>query len=350
MHPTITPDASGTARLLADAYGFQATLERIPAGQVTVNYRASTAGGRGLFVKQYLKGADLTAEAAAIEQTRAASNQGVPVAPLVPAQSGAVIAQDGDVALSVWHWMPGRTVEDGLTPPQQAAAGEVLGRIHRTFAAHPASSRPSAKLNRWMRPDLPQLHRTIDQLLGIIDSRTEHDTFDDHAARTLTERRTMLQRVPGLIDTLPPLSSQVLHGDYSAVNLLLNGDTITAVLDFRPPESFLIAYELGRIAFDPRAVVLSDDPVSTGVALVAAYLSEHRTLTAADVRMCARIAALQLIISLYGIKQHYLSPGLIQADLDDFWLLRHKAAAILLNHLEDFEKALAGTADRARIS
>ncbi|TNM25871.1 hypothetical protein [Streptomyces sedi] len=40
-------------------------------------------------------------------------------------------------------------------------------------------------------------------------------------------------------------------------------------------------------------------------------------------------------------QEHYLRPGLHQADLDRFWLLRHQTATTLLDYLEGVETALA---------
>ncbi|MDQ2877239.1 MAG: hypothetical protein M3Y33_21485 [Actinomycetota bacterium] len=72
-------------------------------------------------------------------------------------------------------------------------------------------------------------------------------------------------------------------------------------------------------------------------------------VTAADIRACARVALPQLLGSLYGVKQHYLKPGLFQDDLDEFWLLRHRAAGILLSRLADTDALLhALTAAPAR--
>jgi homoserine kinase type II len=195
-----------------------------------------------------------------------------------------------------------------------------------------------------MNPDLAKLDATAGKLVGIAGERAQRDAFDEQALRTLAERRTVLPRIPDLLAGLPPLTTQVLHGDYSAVNLLFHGGELTAVLDFLPPDPFLVAYELGRIVFDQRTVTLVDDWIPAGVNLVTAYLETNPDLPAADVTACARVALLQLLTSLYGVKQHYLKPGLLQEDLDQFWLLRHAAATRLLEHLDDVESALAQAA------
>jgi aminoglycoside phosphotransferase (APT) family kinase protein len=345
--PAPTPAEPPTGQVieaLATQYGLMdAKLVRLPIGQGTVNYQA-VAQDRILFVKRYPSDADLTAEAEAIALTQLADEHGVPVATVLPARTGEAITRHRGVTISVWEWVPGHTVEKGFSHSQQAAAGQALGRIHRAFADHPASAGPSPELDDWLNPDINSIQATVDKLLGIIHDRDDFDDFDNIAAETLTERRAALHRVPGLLAELPELTCQVLHGDYSAVNLLFDGEQLAAVLDFRPPEPFLVAFELGRIAFDPRTVVLNDDWITSAATLVTAYLQAHPDAAAADVRACDRIALIQLLTSLYGVKNHYLKPGLLQGDLDAFWLLRHRAAQRLLTHLNKVDTVLAKTA------
>ncbi|RBM21191.1 phosphotransferase enzyme family protein [Streptomyces sp. PT12] len=336
------PATELVAHVLAQSYGLpRACLDRLD-GQVSVNYRATADDGSTVFVKHYVDAADLASAPDVIAQTRRAGEHGVPVASVVPSTSGEAITVHDGVALSVWEWMPGHTVETGLNRAQQTAAGRALGRIHAAFAPHPASDRPSAKARKWLTPDLAKRRATIERLLAIIgerDERGERDAFDERAAVTLTERRAQLDRLNGL--HLPSLHTQALHGDYSVKNLHFEGDSLTAVVDFGPPEPFLAAWELGRIAFDVRSVVHDPDWIATGTTLVSAYLEENPRLPAADVTSCARVALIQLLTSLYGVKEHYLAPGLHQDDLDLFWLQRHEAATRLLGSLAEAESALA---------
>lgn len=335
-----TEQARCVRDILASSYGLDPReVVRLWTGQGTVNYRA-VCQGQSYFVKLYQGGADPDAEAEAIALTQLAGRHGVPVAPLLLSTGGEAITRRGHTAVSVWVWVDGHAVTGGFTPGQQAAAGEALGRIHCAFAAHPASTAPSPELDSWLTPDLAGIEATVDKLLGIVADRPEHDEFDHAAEQTLAERRQVLDRVPDLLDGLPKLGTQVLHGDYSAVNLLFDGEHLAAVTDFRPPEPFLVAFELGRIAFDPRTVVINDDWITSASILVHSYLRANPNARAADVHACGRIALLQLLTSLYGVKNHYLKPGLLQDDLDAFWLLRHRASMRLLVELDEVEAML----------
>ena len=249
------------------------------------------------------------------------------------------------MAFSVWEWVPGTVVTD-LGDLECAQAGHVLGRIHSAFADLPQSTDADAAvpLRSWRTIDVSALDATIDHLLDLIDDRTrtgKQEPFDADAARTLAERRTMLTHLPDLSAQIPQtLTVQVLHGDYSPVNLLFHEEHLSAVLDFSPPRPDLLAYDLGRMAFYPNTVTSRHDWLNAAHTFIAAYLAANPGATAADVRACGHIALIQLLRSLYGVKQHYLKPGIDQAALDDFWLLRHQAASTLLEHQEEIDQML----------
>jgi Ser/Thr protein kinase RdoA (MazF antagonist) len=350
------PDTTATgldevAALLRAQYGLAAAdLARLDMGQGTVNYRAAVPGHNDVFVKCYPPGTNLDAELEAITLTSLAARHGVPVAPLIPAAGGQAIAANGPTAISAWQWMPGSAATNGLTAGQAEQAGSALGRIHSAFAQLPASSGPAPQTTRWREDmDVAGLRATIGQLRVIIARRAaggQASEFDAIADQTLAERDRDLDCVPGLLASLPGLSSQVLHGDFAPVNLLFDDGRLIAVLDFRPPDPFLIAYDLGRVAFFPTTIARGPGWPEAAHALVAAYLDSNPAVCAADVRACARVALLQLVTSLYGVKQHYLKPGLIQDDIDRFWLQRHAAVAILLDCLAEADDLLADLAGR----
>ena len=333
-----SPEAIG--RLLNVGFGVSpAALDRIPLGQVTVNYRATTDNGL-LFVKSYPPGTDLAHEAAGIRLSTLAAEAGVPVARPLARADGTFIAELQGSAASLWEFVDGQIADAGFTHAQRSEVGRTLGLIHRAFAQLPESSGPAPQAARWLEFDAPGFIGTIDRLLGVIESRDELDEFDQLARHTLRERRDQVRRIPGLLAELPPLTTQVLHGDYSVMNVLFNGEYLAAVIDFRPPDQFFIAYELGRIAYDPRTVTDSPRWQTDASSLIAAYRETNPGVAPDGIAQSARVALLQLLTSLYGVKNHYLKPGLLQADLDAFWLLRHSAAITLLDHLAAVEKML----------
>ncbi|NVI87511.1 phosphotransferase enzyme family protein [Actinomadura sp. BRA 177] len=342
--PTPVPPTEAITAVLTDRYDLAVrTMVQLPIGQGTINYRA-TCDGSDVFVKHYPPGTDTAAEQRAVALSELARHHAIPAAPIVLNRHAELIDDSTGYAVSVWEWMPGRVVTT-LNTGQCARAGDVLGRIHAAFAPLPESAMPSTEADTWFRVDPARLASTVDSLMDVITERIKAgtaDAFDVHASQTLNERRTMLDRIPGLISELPPsLTTQVLHGDYSPVNLLYAGDDLTAVLDFRPPSPFLVAYDLGRMAFYPNTVACDPDWMESARTLIRAYQAANPAVADADILACGRVALLQLLGSLYGVKQHYLKPGLFQDDLDEFWTLRHRTAAALLDHLEEVDQLLA---------
>lgn len=336
-----TPDLVPLAVELAHHYDLpDPALIPVQGGQNTINLCATTSKRR-VFVKTYPLGADLEVERGAIDLSERAGAHGVPVAPLIRDRDGHSV-HVGSVAFSVWEWVEGYTV----TRPSElhcVQAGRVLGHIHSTFADLPVTTADhDTALAERRTTDTIGLAATIDRLLATIETRAHLDAFDAVAATTLAERRTMLPHLPTLAARVnEELTVQVLHGDYSPVNLLYtSAGELAAVLDFGPPRPDLVAYDLGRMAFYPHTVTGSGDWLALANVFITAYLHAHPHTRGLDVRACGTVALLQLLRSLYGVKQHYLKPGLDQAALDDFWVLRQRTARILLDHLPDIDRML----------
>jgi len=113
---------------------------------------------------------------------------------------------------------------------------------------------------------------------------------------------------------------------------------LTISIALRPPQPFLVAYEIGRIAFPPEHFA-QGDWLDRGVALIAAYLDENPG-AADQIRFAPTAWLVQLIRSTYGLKQHYGTPVELQAHLDRFWLERARGAETLFNELPAVMRAL----------
>lgn len=315
-------------------------LDRIQGGQSTTNYRARCLD-RDLFVKVYPLGAPPDHERQAIELTRFASDHGVSTPRVLESENEEVLVRSGPITVSVWEWIDGRHELQGFTHPQQETAGQTLGQLHRAFTRHPLSGARSPWVQEWYSPDLNAIRNRAEGLLDLARGRTRPDDFDALAERTLTERLALLEEVPGLLAEVPwGLTTQVLHGDYTAPNLLFDGEDLAAVIDFRPPVPYLVAWELGRIAFDPRTIALNDGWIDSAATLITAYQDTNPNIDLQDVLFCGRVMLIQMLTSLYGVEQHYRAPGLLQDDLDRFWELRHQAARRLMENLEAVESIL----------
>ncbi|GAA1446322.1 aminoglycoside phosphotransferase family protein [Nocardiopsis tropica] len=339
---------SAVAAILGSHYAQPgARLARVRGGHSTQNYRAVTRSGPDLFVKVYPEGSDDEAERRAIALAQWAGEHGVPTARLRESVNAEALTRVGPTALAVWEWVPGQTESTGFSPSQQTAVGRALGRIHSAFVHHRLSRTASPWTEEWFSPGLAAVYRRIDSLLRTVDARESPDAFDVLARRTLTTRRSMLAEVPDLLTGLPrDLTTQVLHGDFTAPNLLFDDKGLAAVIDFRPPVPYMVSFELGRIAFDPRTVALDERWIDSAARLVNAYLEENPGVSSRDVLSCGRVILIQMLRSLYGIEQHYLAPDPDQEGLDRYWALRHHATVRIWENLEKVESMLADVSVR----
>ncbi|MCX4825783.1 phosphotransferase [Streptomyces sp. NBC_01142] len=100
---------------------------------------ARDSDGRRWFVKAYPTSADLGGEPQAPAPRDFARSGGVPVPAVRRTLAGDLIATVGGMAVSVAAYVEGaETAEGGLSGNRWAAMGEVVGRLHRTLARHPA--------------------------------------------------------------------------------------------------------------------------------------------------------------------------------------------------------------------
>ncbi|WP_293577519.1 phosphotransferase [Phaeobacter sp.] len=342
-HIPRAPDEAAVLALLSDAGGISPfQVERIPHGQGTVNYRVDTRTGR-FFVKSYFPGADLVAENAAIALSERARQAGIATARPVCFGTGRFVVQNEDTAISVWYWVDGQMRTQGLGPSALHDIGNVLGQLHKALHGQANSRACADKTDRFLATRPATIHDQIDRIEAAVQSRIGKiggTDFDHVAVRALAERRAQLERLPGLMQSLPALSSQLVHGDYTTLNLLFEQDRVCAVLDFRPPEPFLVSWELGRIAFNPDLIAAGGDWLTPAKCVIKGYLDADVGLAREDILFCGRVALIQLLKSLYGIKQHYIAPAPLQDDLDRFWADRHLSVNRMLAQLDEIDAML----------
>jgi homoserine kinase type II len=120
-----------------------------------------------------------------------------------------------------------------------------------------------------------------------------------------------------------------------------------AVVDFRPPERFLPAFEIGRAALNPETMT-AGPWLDRAVAFVEEYCAANTAIAADDIRFAPHVWASQLVRSEYGVRQHYVSPLEYQADLDQFWFQRCEAAELILGHLDEISEAFVSARGRRK--
>ncbi|MFG2869014.1 phosphotransferase enzyme family protein [Streptomyces sp. NPDC048338] len=336
------PDVMVVAGILALLYQITpAAVSEGPAGTATRNYVAEDREGRRWFVKAYPRGTDMDAERQALALGEAARAGGVPVPSVRRTVTGEVIASAGGLSVSVTEYVAGaETAEGGLSGGRWDAVGEAVGRLHRALARHPVGpSRPVAAREVC---DVARAGRRLDELLAQWAATPPPEGFATWAHRTAKQRLAALPEVAARLEKLPAtLTAQIVHGDLASPNLLLRGETVAAVIDFRPPGHRSAAWELGRIVLDPRTVLARPDEWIRGLArAVGAYRAANPELAAEDLLAVPRVAAGYLACSVYPLSEPLDDPASVTPALEAYGRARHEAAGVLWERLEEAEEVL----------
>jgi len=313
------------------------SFDRLPKGMGTVNWRLRTNAGE-YFLKQYPPAADLPGEAAALETSQRVRAAGIPAPLVLEAADGRLLWTGGDLAFALFEFVDGATSGVALSHAQMAQAGAILGRLHAYLRTEPPPLRDIT--DEWLVIDETRKRQQLEKHLDTIARREVHDDFDRRTTALLHRRIELLPRIKNLLASLPPLTRQLLHGDYSVWNILFHGDELVAVVDFRPPERFLPAFEIGRAALNPETLA-AGAWLDKAVAFAEEYCAANREIARADVELAPHVWLGQLVRSEYGVKQHYVAPLEYQADLDRFWFQRCEAAELILANLQNVSAAFA---------
>ncbi len=340
-------DGSGAARRLADTltrhYRCEArSVARIAKGMGTTNWLVRTPQA-DYFLKQYPPSADVAGEAAALKLSQEARAAGLPVPLVIPSAAGELLCSEGDLTLALFEHFPDTTSGIALSRSEMAEAGHTLGRLHTCLRDRPARRDTAGE---WLALDGSRKRAAFERYLNAIEKREEQDEFDRRTVSRLRRRLDLLPRAASLLASLPPLRRQVVHGDYSLWNILFRGGRLVAVVDFRPPERFLPAFEIGRAALAPETVTAGPRWHAKALAFVEAYCRANRDAGRSDVEFAPHVWAIQLVRSEYGVRQHYSGPVEQQADLDRFWFQRCKAADLILDDLDRLSASFVSAWER----
>ena len=335
-------DASVTVAQLADAvtahFGPKVhSVSRIARGTGTPNWLVRTAVA-DYFLKRFPKSANPTAEAAALRLSQAARSAGVPVPLVVPTVDGELLWSDGELTLALFEYIPSTTSGLPLSGSQMEQASQSLAQIHSCFGRRSGIRDIAAT---WLAFNAQRKRAMFQRYLATIDRRQYRGDFDRRTATLLHRRLELLPKAASLIRSLPPLTRQVIHGDYSVWNILFRESKLAGVVDFSPPELFLPAFEIGRAALNPETMTASPRWMDRALSFAAEYCRANPAIARSDVLFAPHVWAIQLVQSEYGLRQHYFGSLSQRAELDRFWVRRCETADLILNNLDDIGDGFA---------
>ncbi len=267
----------------------------IPVGTINTNLRVETESGPLFLRINEGKSLDDVGREAAIVAHLA--TRGVPTPPPLAAPSGQPFVLWRDQIVSLFPWVPGRTLaRDEVTPAHAASVGAALARLHQAGFDFP-DRRPGR-----YEPDeiarrltaIAALHRL--ELLG--------------AVGTLTDELKRLEQLRA-----PGLPRALIHGDLFIDNVMFGDDgALTALLDFEQASWGRLAYDL---AVTTLAFGFGQDDFRPDVtrALIGAYVAarpptdEERAGFGAELRFAACRFAITRITDVHLKQGTGAAPG-----------------------------------------
>lgn len=215
----------------------------IPVGTINTNIRVELAKGPlFLRVNEGKSEDDVRREAAIVSHVAA---RGVPTPVPLATPAGEPFLRWRGEWVSLFPWFPGRTLTRvEVTPAHAAAAGRALGHLHVASAGFP-DHRPG-------RYEPPEIVRRLAHIaaLGRPELADAVATLEREIATLAAERAA-------------ELPTGLIHGDLFIDNVLYQGDTLSALLDFEQASWGRFAYDLavttlafayGRDDFRPEIV------------------------------------------------------------------------------------------------
>lgn len=234
----------------------------IAAGTINTNVRLDTADGPRFLRINEGKTADDVAREATIVAYLAGAGVPTPVPRL--AATGAPYASWNGQFVSLFPWLPGRTLaRTELQPSHAEQVGRALGRLHRAGASF-----PDRRAGRYEPEEIDR------RLAGIAAVASGHAALAP-AVKILEPELSALHATRA-----SDLPLGLIHGDLFVDNVLFDGETMTALLDFEQASWGRLAYDLAvtTLAFGFGRDDFRADLVR---ALFAGYTAE-RALTAVE--------------------------------------------------------------------
>ncbi|WP_217556754.1 phosphotransferase [Streptomyces sp. GbtcB6] len=332
---------------LLHSFGARATsVMRVRAGTDTVNHRAILDDERQVFVKIMRPGQAEAEVRAATHLACFTRSGGLPVPRFWLGRDSMPFARHGGRLITVQDYIDGIPASSQpLTIALAEEIGSVIGRLHRQLAAYPGAL-PVLSARWWTDAGQQRFDNDYQRLRDVLADH-EGTATAAHAQMLEERRQDLLAHADSLRKGFPadPVR-QPLHADLTTPNVLLSpAGRVAAVIDFYA-RTGPAAWEVGRIALDPRTVASESDWVPVALAMITAYREENPYLPREDLVACIRMALLHALHSLFGLYEHYVEPSTYDVgDVLRYWEQRHVMTRRVLPQLgllEDEIRAAAG--------
>ena len=294
-----------TAHLLSRHYGITlCSMQRLELGSANC-YRIYD-GNQYYFLKEFQSNFSedkIVREAMLLEYLTAA---GIPTAKFYKTVDGEFVIQFRGHIICLEEYIEGQIYGyDDLPPRLLPAVGAMLGRLHQALKDYPL---PDGMAQDWLSSFAPTVMASeYDALIGI----AEHSVCDPLSGRIIDDlqyKKQLISRCESYMRYFDGITYCATHGDYQGCQLIFDGDTVKAVIDFSSDARLPVTWELMRSFVQSSNTCMSK--VSIDMPAFCDYVREYMNyspLTRADIVSMPYVYLLQLARSKFGYPQYLKS-------------------------------------------
>ena len=299
---------------------------KLPIGSANC-FRVRCAEGT-YFLKEYqseIARAEVEQETAVTEYL---SGKGFPVARFLKTTAGEVCIEAEGRIISVQEYIEGETYLNDLPKPLFKESAKYLGMLHAALKDYPMKRGMD---EQWLSSfSVEDAVAKFDKLLRVPDDSGVNDVPSDtnpirdiNLLRTISRIRADLTYKKELVRKLPQwrqyfdgITYTPTHGDYTACQLICDGDRVKAVIDFSAAMCLPAVWEIMRSYVQSGGACQDGAPFDT--ADFVSYVSEYRKyapLTKRDLTAMPYVYIYQLSQSSYGYKEFLVTKSENRNDL-----------------------------------
>lgn len=269
-----------------------------------------------------------------------------PVARFLKTTAGEVCTEAEGHVISVQEYIEGQTYLNDLPKPLFKESAKYLGMLHTALKDYPMERGMDEK---WLDGfSVSDAMEKFDKLIQVIDGVKRNEIRDVNLIRTLARIRADLNYKKELVQKLPlwrpyfdGITYTPTHGDYTACQLICDGDRVKAVIDFSAAMSLPAVWEIMR------SFVQSGGACKDGMAFATedfvSYVREYMKyakLTERDLRAMPYVYLCQLSRSSYGYKEFLVTRSENRKDLLKFAFWRTDICREIERKADEISKAL----------
>ncbi|MBR4813247.1 MAG: phosphotransferase [Lachnospiraceae bacterium] len=292
--------------ILLNSYGLQVqSVRKLPLGSANC-FRVECAEGT-YFLKEYqseiTRGA-VEREAAVTEHL---AGKDFPVARFIKTVDGNVCTEAEGHIISVQEYIEGESYLNDLPKPLFKESAKYLGMLHAALKDYPMERGMD---EQWLASfSVEDAVAKFDRLLSAMGPEEELRDVNllctlAHIRADLTYKKELVRKLPQWRRYFDGITYTPTHGDYTACQLICDGDKVKAVIDFSAAMCLPAVWEIMRSYIQSGGACRGGAPFD--IDDFVAYVNEYRKyapLTERDLTAMPYVYIYQLSQSSYGYKE-----------------------------------------------